>query len=281
MDYSINKYNGQRTDDSGVLILTGVHGNEYMPIYMVNKLLGMPELIEKWKQYTNKITIVNGINIDALEQGTRSITFDLNRMFAAEENVLTLPSLINNVIELILTHQTVIDIHSTPCLGTCVILNENTEYTHNFVKFSIRHKIPYVLKESAGPTIKEFVNKNNRIGFTLEISETDDDGIDEGLECLDKIITNINSFSTLKVDTTLPLNKYEILVSKDTGLIYYKKEIGDKVQKHEIICYIKDFNNNIVSEIIAPISGRLIVGPNKKYIIPGDVLFYIQPYNKV
>ena len=87
--------NGNKNSPNTLLILTGIHGNEYSPCILSNKICNNIELISELKRHYNEIIFLSNINKEGLVNNTREfINIDLNRIYQYDFSTFILLNLL-------------------------------------------------------------------------------------------------------------------------------------------------------------------------------------------
>lgn len=183
--------------EGNLLLISGVHGNEYTPIEALFQL-------EKDEEYTNqllktykKVTFLHAVNEHGIKNNVRDYdaNTDLNRIFSVD-------TIKNDLIEHVFDADYVIDIHSSKDCTEFVLLNNN-EYVKSYIKYCDDNDIKYAVWEGSDNTIKSYAIKNNKIAFTVECN---------GLNT----VNHKSLLKTMKLIKKLTLNKMRPPVASST-----------------------------------------------------------------
>lgn len=263
-----------------ILIITGVHGDEITPIIAGFKLIKILE-DNHYKHYKH-LTILHAVNIDAIRDKSRSAkgddSKDLNRMFV-NESAGDIKAAIDGRIQ---DYDVVIDMHSSPnCTEYCLITNN--EFANKYVEFCENHEIPYLLRYDNSNTIKSYSIKKGKIGFTLEsngLLTADYTSVDRLVNMVEGIIEFIDDFK-VNVPEDPKYNDFTQVYTHLEGIYYPKVKLGDIVKQNDILCFIirKDGSNQPV--VYHGEQAIVIAGPDSGYVTANDILFLLQPKNKI
>lgn len=207
--------------DKSLLLLSGLHGNEYTPLFVLN-LLRSGNFLNKILKYYEIITIVECFNDYGIRNNIRGFKAndDFNRIFNKDSNVEILKKLIAD-------HTHIIDIHSSPNCSEMVLINQNNQ-ANSYVEFCLKHNIKYTLwEEGSRFSIKQHVIDQDRIAFTVEcngLSLVDNKSVNKTLILMKRLLKNLHK---LKVEDSTPkfLAAYNVCASAD-GVFTHIKNTG-------------------------------------------------------
>lgn len=190
-----------------ILILAGVHGNEYSAVRV-----GL--ILKEFYKDDKRITVIPFSNPNGLLAGTRDIpnlnTQDLNRMFFQKDKTF---EIISKAID---EHNIIIDIHNSPDCAPFVLLN-NDKNLDNLIYWIENSNVEYVSRNSTANTIKKYCLNNEKIGITYEFGDM--------TKCTDSMLEKVLSDIKSLVD-----NSHLANCARDVD--------EDYVQKHELLSYI-------------------------------------------
>lgn len=249
-----------------LLIISGVHGNEYGGISVVNdlkkfyatdltKIYGEVEFLEM----VNEHGIINNKRED--EEGN-----DLNRLYNNQYiNTETTEALKSIIVE----YDYIIDVHASP---NCIpfVLISNNEYANSYVEFCIRKHLDYGIWDNASPnTIKQLLLEQNKTVMTYEITGVNSvevESYQKSLDVLFKIASIIYQVKTKKSP-----NRYECLQTIEapiSGIKTTPLNEGD-------LCRIKSLDDEEIAVTIP--EGYTVVAQNRAgYVKAGDSLGLMQ-----
>lgn len=152
------EFNG--TGEKALLILSGIHGNEYEAIRLVSSIERiLPDNIPY-----SRITILGCVNEYGIKNNVRQFNpvTDLNRIFKDDE-------LVQKLKQEIINHDFIIDCHSSPnCMSFALVNNDCLAKC--FVEFFDKYNVEYAVYNGSNSTIKSFCNKIGTPAITYEIS---------------------------------------------------------------------------------------------------------------
>lgn len=251
--------------DKRLLLLSGLHGNEYTPLYALS-LLRSGKFLNSIAKHYQYITIVECFNDYGIKENLREFkgNNDLNRIYAKDMYVETLKSLMDE-------HTHIIDIHSSPNCNEMVVINQN-EQANSYVEYCLQYNIQYVLwNEASKFSIKQHAIDNKRVSFTVEcngISLVDNKSVDKTLILLKRLLKKLH---TIVIERRKPRYRaaYNVCASNE-GVFTNIKNTG----------YILDINTSEISKMKLnkhkdDIPCSIKVG----YVKFGDVVAITQPMN--
>lgn len=293
---------GNPDSSTKVLVICGTHGNEQNAI--ASTLLAREELniqmAKVRKKYRPMVTFVVGWNETGIANyereyidGESETPNDLNRAFTPEgTNNNSKDFLILTIKELIAKHDIIIDVHNSPLIANCVLIN-NDLYAERYVDFCKKADVIGLLQDVSTHTIKYYGIRNDKFALTLELDTM-------GITHDNKEVLSANSLfivhiikqaieytnSKKKPDvinknkTCLPAkyNAYEVK-SHAEGVIWLTNiaKLGSYVMEGQVLATIKSYDGNTLETVCAPCDGHVCTLP-MTYIMPeNSVLFYIQP----
>lgn len=251
--------------DKKLLLLSGLHGNEYTPLYVLNILRSGKFLSTILKHY-QYITIVECFNDYGIKENIREYkgNNDLNRIFAKDTYVDTLKILIDE-------HTHIIDIHSSPNCNEMVLINQN-EQANSYVEYCLKHNIQYVLwNEASKFSIKQYAIDNKKISFTIEcngISLVDNKSVDKTITLAKRLLRKLH---TLVIEDSKPkyLAAYNVCASAE-GVFTNIKRTG----------YILDIKTAEITKMkLAKHKDDIPCSIEIGYVKFGDVVAITQPMN--
>lgn len=145
-----------------LLLISGVHGNEYTPIEALFQLEKDSEYLNNLLEIYEKITFLHAVNEHGIKNNIREYNgnTDLNRIFG--NDVLR-----EKLISQIELADYIIDVHASNNCTEFVLIN-NDNFVKDYVDFCIKNDIKYAVWEGSRNTIKSHSTHNNKIAFTVE-----------------------------------------------------------------------------------------------------------------
>jgi predicted deacylase len=284
----INGYLEDRANLKKVLIITGLHGNELTPLYAGKLLKDMltEETVESLNLHS--IKIIHGANPAGIVAGTREVantaTRDLNRD-SNKANWEVSGSHFRNLID---GADIIIDIHSSPNCDEFMLIDED-EQSRMFVNICSEIGCSYGLRYSSKETLKAYANeKPDKLGFTIELNgmnKIDVESAKMGSRIVYNLIEklsseNITNFKKRWVkDKTDNINDNVMIEipAIDSGIISVNYEMGDQVNKGDVLFYIFDLDYTNKKDVICPVDGRIIYRNGRDFVTAGDEVYGIQP----
>lgn len=258
-------FNGNIDSDKKLLILSGIHGNEYNPCILLQYIKNDKILIEFLQKKFNTITFFYNINEIGIINNTReNIHIDLNRIYSYDFSIIEdIKNLINES-----TH--IVDLHSSPHCSNFILINE-TNTANSYVEFAINNNINYLLYNQYNQyTIKHQSQLLDKISITFEMNGIDkitiNDVIGAKIE-IDKILYNIHNininFSQSKYLHLLPIE------AKTNGMYYLH---NNKLMCNDLygITTVENIENNFIATY-----------PIKGYYKKGEIVLLLQPQNNI
>lgn len=187
------------TGTDNLLLLSGVHGNEYTPIVALYELFFDEKFITKAKKQYKSITFIHAVNEYGMKNNVRGYeaNADLNRIFR--------PDIIKDeLLRHIEAADYIFDIHSSPNCIDFVLINDG-DLTYSMVEYCKSIDIPYAVWDGSNDTIKSHALRQGKIAFTIECN---------GIGTVD-VKSGLNTYKILK---KMVLTKY-----KKPNIIEYKK----------------------------------------------------------
>jgi len=195
-----------------VLILTGVHGNEYSAVKVGLQL-------KKYFGLTKDVYVEPFANQLGLLHGTRDIpstqTNDLNRMFI-DKNVT-----FETIKKLIDEHDIIIDIHNSPDCAPFVLLN-NDKFLNNLSKWVNKSGVEYVSRNSTANTIKKYCLKTEKVGITYEFGDMTHctrEQEEKVFKDIVSLVKNKKYLEFMNIDRKLPQQELLSFISHDYGYV--------------------------------------------------------------
>ena len=269
-------YKGFNTQGKKIAILAGIHGNEINPIYTAMKLVRDSLLtdLEVMKDLS-EITVVNTINKAGLMLNKRGIDKpridDLNRFFDSDES-----DVVGELKKVIDEHDVIIDLHASPNCTEFVLIDIN-EYTNSMIEWCVKAGVFYACRYSSNKTIKHYCQDKGKTSITYEMKGMN--FIDEviahkTIEDIKSLIENVNKFNLEKTEPNI--KEIVITSSYKDGLLLHSVNLGDIVNKNDVISRVANYKGDVVLEIKSPVNGR-IISLSHSYVCSGFNTALIQP----
>jgi succinylglutamate desuccinylase len=270
----MNKYEITGDGTNNILILTGVHGNEFTPLYCGYLLKSASFNKENFK----KITILNAINENGIKNNSREIQYnstnDLNRKFDVNDNEIN----INELITAFNENDVIIDVHSSPKCTEFALLNQN-EYTNSYVHFLVNNNINYLIRYSNTNTIKKYCLDLNKISFTVElnqISYIDYDSAEKGVQIIQKIVNNIQDFELYNGEPYYD-EFFEYFTYKE-GLFIPKTKCGDIIEFGQHIGQLLNLKTFELEDLYYTKEKAIIICSSEhQYVSANNSIYFLQP----
>jgi hypothetical protein len=265
-----------------LLVIAGTHGNESNAVFTtLNVKAIIKEHPQNFPQYSS-ITFLIGLNESGLRNNSRATSKeynkdDLNRIFYEETNYKEL------VKDAIKDADIILDVHNSPNIVNCVLLNWD-EYYKNYLSFFREHQIQTLVWNKNTPTIKSYANSfDGKKGFTVELNNM---GIclsqdKENYYFLYEIICQISEIRKIKqkIDVEKDKDDLEITIKPHFEGIFvpFPNVIGKVLGKGRMIGKIIDYNNDVLETIHIPVDGTIVVVAESYYVTPESMLYQISP----
>ena len=261
--------------NKSILIITGVHGDELTPIN-VGLILSKSNILNESKEKFKKITILNCLNKESIKKNKRELIIDINRSFSNknEEDIIQLTKYE------ILSHDVILDIHSSPSCNEFVLLNLN-ETSYSYIDFCNKYNISYLIREFGSNTIKKYCLDLDKIAFTIELNgmnKIDYNSTSKGIILVLDIINNIDNFKIIENKEVLLMQE---ILSPSNGIVIMDYKPGDFIKNKDIIGNVYDLDTFEQTPIIfeGDIESQIITSSDGVYITDKDCICLIQPKN--
>ena len=274
-----------------ILVISGTHGNETHAVDVVYELSKLKLNLEN-----TEVEFVHAWNKTGLKYNVREFvdesegreTNDLNRSFPTN-GCWNKDALIEDIKLKIQDADVVIDVHNSPLCANSALI-DNGPYARSYVDFCKAHNCQYIVRESAGDTIKNYAIENGKVGFTIEIGDmgiSDKDNYD--VVWLTKLIGDIAADDSYPFhnqgEPFLQSELYTVLYTHFDGLIrgpYLKRLLRNEMikdyQKGDVMFNIVDPENNSLLETIkAPCDCTLVDFEDNVWATKGGTIGSIQP----
>ena len=290
-----------------ILIISGTHGNESNAIQDVYDLklryAGCRDMELTFHQAWNKTGLKYGER--EFQEEDCELPKDLNRAFISGYPE-TKEDLIEELKDEIEKNDVVIDVHNSPVVTNCVVIN-NGPWAKHYIDFCKEYKLAFIVIESDTDTIKKYAIDNHKVGFTVELGDMGFSDKKDGIEFLSKLLQALDntwrlngfwSFNRFKDCARTPCSamevSQEIMAHKDgllrvigpsglgkespTGLKPMYSEVLRHYMKGEVIFVIVNPDTETVEEIIeAPCNGTLIDLSAEYWAVKGTGVGTFQP----
>lgn len=250
-----------------LLLLSGLHGNEYTGMAVLHEFLRSNDFEQTIKKFET-ITVVQYFNDYGIKNNCREFEAnnDYNRIFGQDTSKIELLK------ELVDSHDYIVDIHTSPNCSTFVLLNNNNT-ANSYVQYCKDYNIPYALAESNSTnTVKQYALDKGKIAFTLECNKlgiVDIDSMYNTLAVLEIILYAIKKLTVIESETKF--KPIEVVKSPRSGIVYqtsYKTcKIVDIETDEE---FLFEFNPNL---------HHIVTFHSTGYINAGEDLSFLQPRN--
>lgn len=220
-----------------LLLISGIHGNEYTPVVALYDVFSDSKLINQLKKIYNKITFIHAANEYGIKNNIREYdgNRDLNRIFQLDLLKDTITYHISEA-------DYIIDIHSSPNCTEFVLINDGEE-AKSMVEYCWRLNIPYAVWDGSPNTIKSYSLREGKVAFTVEcngIGTVDVDSAKKTHKLISKMVLNpynkkyysdVQDLIVTKLETVCAnvegillwndKNTYTIISIKDGSILYY------------------------------------------------------------
>jgi len=257
-----------------VLIIAGVHGNELTPIVCLQNLI--KQLNGQGIEYIrnlSKLTICVGANVDAIRSKHRTSTLningDLNRAFN------TSPDVYENLNYLIDQHDIIIDVHSSPNITECALINID-EHSKAIIEWCNESITPYICRYFDGDTIKQYCLSTGKYAITLELNGMDVNrkSAQHGQSILTQLLISLPT-EPLYASEYNDIPPIVNIIAQRSGIINSSYELPRIVKKGEILGHITALDMSI-KYIISPIAGIIMGFENNIFVNCGEEIGFIK-----
>lgn len=255
----ITSYNGFNPKGDNITILAGVHGNELTPVYTLMKIVRDSSFSDlSIFNNINKLTIVNGINSEGLNQNKRNFdktpTNDLNRSFRYDDI-----DIVKDLKTILDSTTILLDIHSSPNCTEFALIDYN-EDANFLIDLCNSANVTYGVRYSNGNTLKKYISDKGGMSLTIEIDGMEKINysvIDNSIALIKNILNNLFNESPYKSEP-MGLQLREVFVYT-SGLIEYLISPGDLVVRGDIICNVLAFDGSLLQQVKTDTSGIVIL----------------------
>lgn len=260
--------NGNKNSPNTLLILSGIHGNEYSPCILSNKICNNIELISELKQHYNEIIFLSNINKEGLVNNTREfINIDLNRIYQYDF------STIDSIKKAIEKSTHIIDLHSSPHCDNFILIN-NTNTANSYVEYAIENDINYLIYDQYNDyTIKHQTQLQNKISITFEMNGINFISIDNILNAEIQLNKILKTFHTINVVKSYPKYKSQTIITAIEDGLHYINE------HKQLVCLTLDNIEHIYNIIVD--KDFIATYPIKSYYKKSETIILIQKYNQL
>lgn len=272
-----------------VLLLSGIHGNEFSGLLVIQKLLNKIEL----KKGT--LTIISSANPLAQALGLRETPTDfadLNRVFPGDQGKEGLTErLATAVFAEAKKHDLVIDLHtfSDPCPVIAIFMNRGSgavkkkslDFIRSFGPDIVWKLQPMTKREShfvgaLGPKLAE----EGIVNFAVEMPELFRINNKQLAKIVDGLVNVLSLFGVTESKRKRPQRAIPILerrkfVSDRAGLFIPRKRLMKEVREGEKVGELVSIKTFELSGVVSPFSGTLIILKDASLVNTGDTLFSI------
>lgn len=251
-----------------LLVLAGVHGNEYTPCIVLNNIMQNESIISLLREQYKSITFIYNVNNDGLKNNTREYTaIDLNRIYQYDF------SLIDKIKDLVKESTHIIDLHSSPHCGNFILINQ-TDTANSYVEYAINNGLNYLIyNQYSTLTIKHQSQLLNKISVTFEMNGIDFvnfNNVKSAQIELEKLIT---TFHTIKIAKEEPKYKPQTMINAIQDGIYYVNQFN------ELNCLT--LGNVRHTYKILDDNDYIATYPIKGYYTTGEMVLLVQKHNNI
>lgn len=286
-----------------ILVVAGVHGNEHNAVLAAYRFMGAIESDDTFLDSCTEIRFILGANRYGLMNNTREWgepdcakneagdPVDLNRVFKEDDcpKNSSLQEIMRTLSTAVEASDIVIDIHNSPAMTPCVLLNNDT-HTKEFVKFCSDTGTRYIIQESTTNTLKRYALSKGKIAFTVElggmtVSPWHDEIVADQYMFLRTFIPDLYMASDMDIDElhseANPLKPSDImcaLPARCYGMVEYEEDaLSREFKAGEPIAHIITGDGLLGEDVIAPCDGWVACCTPTLFVRPGDEYVYWQP----
>ncbi|MDR9419047.1 succinylglutamate desuccinylase/aspartoacylase family protein [Gracilimonas sp.] len=271
-------------EDGPVLLLTGgLHGDEVNGVEIVRRMIEREIVIPA----RGTVIALPIVNIYGFIQNSRGLPDgkDINRSFPGAKGgslaKLLAYTLMNQIIPQV---DYGIDFHT----------GGSARANYPQIRCSFNAKTAKELAIAMGSPVmlhsslisKSFRSAANKKGVDILVYETgeslryDEEGIEEGINGTQRVMKHLGMIEDApEPNDTKIFNKSTWIRTKNAGLFIPKAELGEELNKRQVLGSIKDPYGELNSRVIAPYDGMVIGLNNCPVVNKGDALIHYA-YNK-
>lgn len=272
-----------RFDGPVILLTGGLHGDEINGVEIIRRMIER-ELVMPEKGTVIAIPIVN---IYGFIQNSRGLPDgkDINRSF---------PGARGGSLAKLLAHTLMSEI--IPVVDCGIDFHTGGASRSNYPQVRCSFKIDRAKEfaEAMGSPVmmhsglisKSFRNAAHKKGVEIMVYETgeslryDEVGIEEGIDSARRLMKHLGMIkSAPDPNKTRIFNQSTWIRTKNAGLFISKTELGEELNKRQVLGQIKDPYGDLNSRVIAPYDGMVIGLNNCPVVNKGDALIHFA-YNK-
>lgn len=282
IDLSVNVFRGK--EDGPVLLLTGgLHGDEINGVEIIRRMISKQQIIPA----RGTVIAIPLVNIYGFIQKQRDLPDgkDINRSFPGSKSGSLARLVANTLMTKIFPHIDYgVDFHTGGDSRTnypqirCVLdAIENKKLADAFAA-------PITVNSSLiDKSFRKAAQKQDKEILVFETGEAhrfDQFGIQEGIDGTLRLMKSLDMIdSAPEPNETTIYHKSTWVRARYAGLFQQKMELGEEVNKRQVLGHISDPFGNEWFKVVSPQTGRIIAINNAPVVHKGDALLHIG-YNK-
>jgi predicted deacylase len=261
-------------------LTAAVHGDELNGIEIVRRV--MYDI--KPENLSGNIIGIPIVNLQGFQRGSRYLSDrrDLNRFFPGEANGSLASRIAHSLFNEVITHcDKLIDMHTgslrrtnMPQIRADMRNKDVATFTEGFGKIAVIHSAgsPGMLRAAA--------LEHGIPAATLEVGESlriQEDQIEMGVSSINRVLEREGMYSRLfSWGEPEPVYYQSSWIRAERGgILFSKKELGEMIDKDEVLGTITDPITNESSTILATTSGRIIGMAVDQFVMPGYGCYHI------
>lgn len=248
-----------------LLLISGVHGNEYTPIEALFQLEKDSTYLNSLKEIYEQIVFLHAVNEYGIKNNTREYdgNTDLNRIYGDDKTLEVLKKWIS-------LSEYIVDVHASKNCTEFVLIN-NDSFVKDYVDFCQSLGVKYAVWEGSKNTIKSYANQNNKIAFTIEC---------DGIETVNhkSLLKTMKLIKKITLNKIINLTKTQNLEEHSTLQTVTSKHNGFLIWTNKTNYFIRDINGEILETSNIEKDDQTIILRNPSgYIKENDYLYQYQP----
>ncbi len=257
-----------------------VHGDELNGIEIVRRVMFDIEP----ESLTGNIIGIPIVNLQGFHRGSRYLSDrrDLNRFFPGDANGSLASRMAYSLFHEVIRHcDFLIDIHTgslrrtnLPQIRADLRNNAVAELTRGFDKMAVMHN-------SARPGMLRYAALQQGIpAVTLEVGESlriQKDKIESAVSSINHLLERQGMYSRLFIwGEPEPVYYSSAWIRTErSGILFSNKQLGEMVEKGELLGTVTDPITNESGEIISTLEGRIIGMAVNQFVMPGFAAYHI------
>ncbi|MGB6607416.1 MAG: succinylglutamate desuccinylase/aspartoacylase family protein [Atribacterota bacterium] len=270
-----------------ICFVAGIHGIENTGIQIAFELMHF--LVNT--HLNDQVGILPLVNIEGVLKETRENPVDkedINSSFINRPPVSSSEKIAQHVWDIAGEYEWIIDLHSA---GYASYLPHVIVYEDRVIEDVKYFGFPFIVKRKTGKsgksgTLLAMAAQKGKKSCALELGGGQTifaDDVNDGMKNIMNFLYHLNLLSGHKKEELIKTDSNQIylndcrVITKTTekGILFFRKRLGDKVQKGDIVAELLDIVDFKTIKLNAPISGKIIYIRTKNNINSGETAFMI------